>query len=407
MEVIAMRATTPITRKELWQELTITEGATAICTSVAVQKTGTQPEKVYVAYVDSTGLLTVKSAVARIPIRLMTWTTELTIADCAACSLEFEGHFRHFSRNVEFRTDETPYLAYLTTSGALYVGILGETPEQLAGANVTSVDMINGVSNTYDAQDQGFFVFYTINGGVYYNWYIDGEWQGQEQVTIAPSNAVKVKAERTFDWRVILHVQDSSGSVYEVFSKMEATGWNGTDFIWMDVSVSTELVDVYYSDYSGEERISLDVTADAWNMATYSPTLLRAWNIPTSMEDPENPGTYYDDYGYRVVFEFDECIRNATDYPAQFKLTDAYNASWYGQSVQQDYHSRFVTVTFTDFNNAGNDITATGLPGVLTNGLTPLATTSKIFTATGLVPTYVPAPVPLSVGNIQAFDWGD
>ena len=404
-EILALRPTTAIRREQFWQKSIVTAGVTATCTSVAIRRQGAKADRAYVACVAG-GTLTVKSAAIVIPSSRMVWITETIIPNCTACALEFEGRFKHIGSNVEFRTDEKPFLFYVTSAGALLGGLLGGPYESLAGENVTAVDVINGVSNTYDAQDQGFFVFYILDGVVYYNTYADGAWEGQRAVSIAPANAVKIKAERTFDYRIVLHVQDNTGALYEVFTKMEATGWNGTDFISMNVSVAAELIDVHYSGYQNTENISMDVTVDAWNMATYSPTLLRAWNIATSMEDPENPGTYYDDYGYRVVFEFDECIRNATEYPADFKLTDAYNATWYGQSVEQEYHSRFVTVTFNDFNNAGNDVTAVAMAGNLWNGYVMLEEASKVFTATGLVPTFVPSPVPLSAENIQAFEWG-
>lgn len=405
MEVIAVRARTPITRKELWQELVITESATAVCTSVAVKKTGRTPERVYAAYVDSTGLLTVKSAAVKMPIRLMTWQVETTIAGCVACSLEFEGRFRHEGRNVVFLTDELPFLFYVTTGGALYGGILGGSYEQLAAANVTAIDVINGVSNTYDAQDQGFFLFYILSGTLYYNYYLDGAWQGQQSISIAPANAVNVKAERTFDYRIILHVTDNTGALYEVYGKMEATGWNATDSLIMSVSANGGLVDVTYSEnQSDSENISMNVSIlgypEPMRMATYSPTLLEVYNIATSTEDPENPGQYYDDYGYRVVFVFDQYIPNAADYPSAFKLTDSYNATWYGQSAVVDHN--IVTVTFTDLNNAGNDITATALASDLWNGYVMLTETSNVFTATGLIPTEVPAPQVVSITNTDA-----
>lgn len=402
MEVIAIRPRTPIFRANFWQESVVSEGVTAVCTSVAIRRTSRWGDTIFVAYVDDSGDLTVKSAPFRFPIRTLSWTTLAIIPGCVACALEFEGRFVHIGSNVEFRTDAVPYLFYVTSTGALLGGILGSTYETLAGANVTAVDAINGVSNTFDAQNQGFFVFYIANGTVYYNTYLDGSWLGQESVAIAPANAVSIKAERTFDYRIVLQVKDNVGALYEIFSKMEATGWNGTDFISLGATVQAGMVDVHYSNFQNTEHISVDGSVEAWSMATYSPTLLRAWNIATSTEDPENPGTYYDDYGYRVVFEFDECIRNAELFPADFKLVDAYNVPIYGQSVQMDSRSRFVTVTFTDFNNAGNSVTATALAGNLWNGLTMLTETSKTFEPTGLVPTFIPVPVLLTAEDVDS-----
>jgi len=403
MDVTVSRPRTPITRAGFWQESIVTAGATAICTSVAVRRMVDKPTRAYVAYVTDAGSLVVKYAELNTAISRLIWITVETIADCTACAIDFDGHFANLvSKNINYLTDELPWLFYVTSAGALKGGILGETYDTLVASNVMALDAIRGVASKYKDLDQGLLLFYIIGGDVYYNQLIAGVWTGQEQVTLAPANSVSIKAERVFDWRIVLQVMDNTGALYEIFTKMEASGWNGTDFIQItDITIATALIEVFYSEYQNTENISVDVGIDAWNMATYSPTLLRAWNIATSTEDPENPGTYYDDYGYRVVFEFDECIMNAVAYPADFKLVDAYNNVWYGQSVQQDYHSRFVTVTFTDFNNAGNDVTAVALAGNLWNGLTMLTETSVEFTATELVPTFIPAPVPVSIWNID------
>ena len=411
MEVIAIRPRTPIFHSRFWQESIVAADETAVCTSVAVRKPGANANRVFVAFVNSAGTLIVKSAAIMNPVSSMVWTVEETIDGCIVCALEFEGRFRHDGQNVAFYTDEIPYLFYTTTAGALKWGLLGGPYETIVAANVTAIDAINGVSNTFDAQNQGFFVFYIINGMVYYNTFLDGEWLGQEQVTIAPDNAVAIKAERTFDWRIVLHVTDNTGTLFEVFSKMEATGWNSTEFLEItDISALAGMIAIEYS-YAKSQDHHLEIAeinAESVSYATYSPTLLSAENIATATEDPENPGEYYDDYGYRVMFGFDQWIPNAADYPESFKLTDDYGVSWYGQSAV--VNGRFVTVTFTDFNNAGNPITATALAGNLTNGLVNLTETSIEFNATGLVPTEIPAPALTQITNydeltlILAFD---
>ena len=135
-------------------------------------------------------------------------------------------------------------------------------------------------------------------------------------------------------------------------------------------------------------------------MSIDSPVLRRAWNVPIQTYNEETE-EYYDDYGYVVVFEFNQIVRNANLYPGDFKLIDDYSMEWFGQTAT--INGRFVTVTFNDFNNAENSITAKAVAGNLSNGLTPLTETSVTFDAVGLVPTFVPPPVPVSISNIQ--DW--
>lgn len=74
--------------------------------------------------------------------------------------------------------------------------------------------------------------------------------------------------------------------------------------------------------------------------------------------------------------------------------------NWAGQVVESTY--RFVSVYFTNINNAANPITATALAGELSNGYTLLETTSVDFIANNLVPYYVEPPVITSIYNVDA-----
>ncbi len=402
MEVLAIRPRTPITRGGFWQESIVAADETAVCTSVAVRRTGANADRVFVAFVDSSGTLTVKSAPIMNPVANMTWTVEETIEGCTACSLEFEGRFRHDASKVVFYTNDTPYLFYTTATGALMGGVLGETPETIAAANVTAVDAIRGVRSLYGDIDQGMIVFYIVSGSVYYKEHIGGSWGDQLTVSLAPASAVAISAERTFDWRIILQVEDNTGTLFEIFSKMQASGWNSSDYLEItDISAAAGMIAIDYSHIQSlDHHLEItDIDATAVGYATYSPTLLAAENIMTLIEDPENPGEFIEDYGYRVVFAFDQYIPNAAEYPGSFKIEDDYGTVWYGQSAEVD--GRFVTVSFNDFNNASNPITATALAGDLTNGLVALTESSIGFSASGLVPTFVPPPI-----FIRAFNNG-
>lgn len=403
MEIMAVRPRTAIYNQRFWQESTVAEGVTAVCTSVAIKRTGRWGETAYVAYVDSTGLLTVKSAPIRWPIRSMVWTTVTTIAGCAACALEFDGSFVRVGRKIEFRTDATPWLLYTTTGGQLMAGILGGTYESLVGANVTAFDAVRGVASLYEDEDQGLMAFFIQAGSVYHRDFIAGIWEDQAVVSLAPANAVKIKAERVFDWRIVLQITDSSGSLYEVFSKMQASGWNSHELIELiraEASGASYPI-TYLNVKSAEEYITLAVgEALCIRYANYSPTIYSAENIATTIEDPENPGQYIDDYGYRIIFEFDQWIPNAAEYPELFKIEGANGAVWYGQSAAVS--GRFITVSFNDFNGAGDNPTVRVLSGGLTNGLVAVTESSKVFAAVNLVPPSAPAPVVTGIENIDA-----
>lgn len=395
MEVIAVRARTPITRKELWQELVITESATAVCTSVAVKKTGRTPERVYAAYVDSTGLLTVKSAAVRMPIRLMTWQVETTIADCVACALEFNGEFVKFKDyQKEYWTDELPWLFFITTSGALMAGVLGGPYDAIAAANVTALDAIYGVRSLYGDTDQGMIVFYILSGSLYYNQYIDGVWVGQQTISTAPAVCTAVKAERTFDWRIIVQIRDDVGKLYEIISKPAISGHTNLENLTAHAAMS---VDVYEVDYIDTKSTDEQITAMASMAVTVlwgiSPIMISAWNIDNGSGD----------YGYKVRLVFDHDVANVTGNDTAFLLTDSESRVFNSTAVLQ-ISSTELEIEFQNFNNTEGDITLAYTPGTIVGeaGQTVDADTI-VFTPNGLVPTITPPPVPLSAINI--IDW--
>lgn len=403
MDVTVTRPRTPITRAGFWQESIVTAGATSVCTSVCVRRSIKNPTRAYVAYVTDGGSLVVKYADLNVAFDNLNWITIETIADCAACALEFDGSFVSAPRGrVEFLTDETPWLFYVTAAGALMGGLLGGAYETLAAANVTALDAIRGVASWDNTENQGLLLFYIVSGVLYYKQRIADVWGGQTSISLAPANAVKVKAERVFDWKIVLQVTDNTGALTEIFSKMEASGWNSTEHISLsDISTQMARIPITYASYqAAAEHFDFDALAATVRYATYSPTVRSAENIATTIEDPENPGQFIEDYGYRIVFGFDQWIPNAATYPALFKLEGAYGAVWYGQSAVVD--GLFVTVTFNDFNNAGETPTVRVLAGGLSNGYVAVTESSKAFTAVNLVPTFVPAPVVTAIENLDA-----
>lgn len=400
----AIREQTPVITPLFWTELLVKTIANVTSTSVAVQYDENGIGKVFVAYVaDST--LYIRAAQFSYPISEMIWEDVEEIPGCSQCALDFDGRFTRNGTIIEFLTDDLPWLFYTTTSGELKGGILGSPYESLVGANVTAIDAVRGVASKYKDIDQGLLVFYVIAGNLYYRDLIAGVWGDQTSVSIAPADIVSVRAERTFDYRIVLQVTDTSGALHEIFTKMEASGWNGTDYATKLSTVTLSIIPTLIT-YLDAKNDDVAVTAsavalDTWNMSIYSPVLLRAWNVPISLETPYDPYDDDLDYGYCVIFEFDQIVRNAELFPSDFMIEDDAGSKWYGQEVY--LNNRFVTVYFGNFNNAENSITAKALAGNLTNGYTFLTETSVQFNATGLIPVFVPSPVPVSIENIQ--DW--
>lgn len=400
VEAIVSRPTTPITSKNYWEETIVTENVTSICTSVAIQKTGRYPEKAYVAYVDDSNVLVVKSADLVYPITRMVWEVEETIENCLACAVDFDGSFVRASRDkVEFRTEETPWLFYVTSTGQLMAGVLGGSYESLVGANVTAIDAVRGVASKYKDIDQGLLVFYVIAGSLYYRDLIDGVWGGQTSVSIAPADIVSVRAERTFDYRIVLQVTDTSGSLHEIFTKMESSGWQATEQISASLSVATVLIAIdYLYNKSADERITAGLSVDTALLYALSPVMVSAENVIHNDSELE----IEDDYGYKVVLHWDERVFDATGNEASFSMVDEASAVFRCTLVEKT-GIKEITLLFQNFNNATGDLTLLYTPGTMMGEVVAIEADSFVFTPTGLVPFATEPPVPVSIENIEGW----
>lgn len=392
MEVQVIRPRTPIFHKRFWQESIVAENTTAQSTSVAIRNTGSRADRAYVAYV-SEGTLTVKSAVLAYPVVQMGWEVVLTIPDCAACALEFDGRFVPASLGkVEYLTEELPWLFYTTTSGQLMAGILGGPYESLVGANVTGVDAIRGIASRYGDIDQGLLVFYLLNGNVYCNSRVAGLWEGQQLVSLAPANAVSIRAERVFDWRIVLQVTDNTGALYEVFSMMEASSWNAQTYLATRLTISSELISVTYLGTYHEAFLSADLQVSSILLYGLPPEMVAARNIDNGSGD----------YGYLVEVDFDEAIFGETGNEGSFVLQDEDENEWAAVSIART--DRTLTLDFDNFNNAVGTCSVVYTPGTLIGEVEPVMAHSVSFLPTGLFPFYVPPPVVVSLENLAIWE---
>lgn len=386
MEVIASRPRTQITDKRLWEETIITAGASATCTSVAIRRTGRLPDRVYVSYISGSTLY-VKSAALTYPLSSMVWTVEKTVENCIGCALEFDGEFIEWERIVEYRTESEPWLMYVTTSGQLFVGKLSGPFTPIVGSNVTSIDAVRGVSSAENDIDQGLIIFYTYGGDTYYNQRINGTWEGEIKVDIGPANAVSLKCERLFDWRIVLQITDASGALWEVFTKMYTTGWIGREHLTNRIASTVSVSEITYIDKKTEELLQTITSAQLTTLYALSPVIKKVENLANN----EN------DWGYLVKVTFDEAVMNTAGSEYNFSITDAYNMVWHATTAQEN--GRELLLTFGNFNNASNPVVIAYAPGTATGEVAQLEATSKAAIFTGLIPYDIPAPVLQTIEN--------
>jgi hypothetical protein len=390
MDIFAVRPETPIRDERLWQEVIVTPGVTATNTSVAVRKTSSRSaDRAYVGYVAS-GTLVVKTAAMTYPVSQMNWTIVETIPNCLDVALEFDGSFV-YGRNgkVEYRTDTLPKLFYTTASGQLMYGTLGGTYESIIGANVDNFDAIRGVASRFKTEDQGMIVFFVIGGILYYIQCIDGIWQSQETVTVAPANIVDVRAERTWDYRIVLQVTDASGKLYEIFTKMASSGWNDTHYISTNIaSMNVHVHEInFYDRQADTDYISASLLMILADLYTESPVFYQVHNI-------EDAG----DWGKKIWLRFDERVWNTTGNEEYFTLVDALGVTWYGQVITGAGTHELI-IEFTNFNNAMNPVTLYYTPGTATGDIANLLSDSISLVLTGLVPYPTDPPELVTIEN--------
>lgn len=393
LKSIASRATSSIESPQFWRESIITLGVNVTDSSVAVRKKKAYQlgDIVFAASIVA-GTLYVKKATLTVNVSNMIWETVETIPSCTRCALQFDATYDHTSHNtVETFTADNPYVFYLTTSNELRYKIVGSATDDIfITGSISDFDVIKGVESKYKDITQGLIVFYILDGTVCYKQLVDGEWQPQEIVAIAPTPAVQVKAERVFDYRIVLHVMDSNENLFEVISKMEASSWNSNENINLNLWQNNRLLNIVFSDYDTyHERLSVTTSHNNKILYVFSPVLIFAENIDRGDGDK----------GYKVRATFDERVYNPM---CGFALTDSASGAWACISVVK-VSDKVLEIEFLNFNNAVGECTLTYTPGTISGDVVPLEACSIDFTPAGLVPFAVEPPVPLTIENIQ--DW--
>jgi hypothetical protein len=418
MDVIAQKAAKYLSQGSFLQPRTVRTGNSLGPLDICIRREDAQeePTEIVMAYIQNgTARVATLPYVSR-PDQSFVYKYNLGAADDIAC--DFDGRWQLITDHtgIYFDTEtiwalETfgePYIA-IVNDGDLSIRIAHGTPLTIA-TDVTKCSVLRGWKSAVEVLTEQWVLctYIKTDGKVYYRAYCEQEdgsfnWEVQREITDFPSPVTNISMFRTADYRTGFLAE----IVGEINMMVTKRCWSGMalipEFVELtDATALGELFDIiYWEAQSGDEYVEVEGVSDAIQYANYSPTIVRAWNIATNMEDPENPEEYYDDYGYRIVFEFDQWIPNATGYPGDFKFTDSYNFAWYGQTAS--VNGRFITVTFNNFNNASSPITAIVLAGHLNNGLVDLTESSKQFIPTGLVPYYVEPPIPQTITNEQ--DW--
>lgn len=394
MYAFAKRSKAVLDNKAYWQLGVIASQFSAENTSIAVQKTANTPERIFVGYC-ALGQGYVEYTDVGRPVANLSFTTVQQFTDCEQIVVAFNGTYAYNAwKQVEFKTDDIPLVFYRNSTGALNYGELNGTFNTLVGSGVTYFDVVRGNGSLYGEIDQGLVVFYIINGTLYYNQLIGGEWIGQSTVDIAPTDLVKVHVERTFDFRLVIQCEDSAGALYEIFTKPAISGWTNIEHISAAANMTVSVYEIDYIDaQDGDEHIS----------ATANMTVAVLWGISPIMQSAYTVDNGSGDYGYKIRIAWDHDVDIMTGNDTAFLLTDSEDHTWNSISVTQ-ITPLIIELEYYNFNNAVGECSVAYTAGTMVGEAGQAVDTQSIlFTPTGLVPFEVIPPVP--TGAINIIDW--
>jgi len=371
--------------------------------SIAVSHTefGSENGIIWVAYIEN-GEVHVKYAESRERMAdYVLWFDCDIDFPADSCDIAFQATVKRDVRGQEeYTTEDFPYL-FWTKDGVAYTKNLtdrenGAVTVTLAAANCTDISAVRAASGTY-GYDFGLVAFMLIAGSIYYRQLIKGEWYDAELVTAGPAECTyaSISAFRTWDYRVGLQIRDTNGVMYELFSQFEGIGTRNQEHIDIDVAASSNMPKITYHNTKEDEHMAVgNITASSVMYLTGAPDLVDAYNIATTVIDPET-SEEREDWGVRAVYVFNRQLV-AAQVTAQFQaftLVDSYGIVYYPLSAVLGDDGHTVTLTFTDFNNAYETCQAKYTPGtVQTMAGSSLVAVSKSFTPQNLTPSQIPQP---------------
>ncbi|MEG1758512.1 MAG: hypothetical protein RR235_08675 [Oscillospiraceae bacterium] len=364
--------------------------------SVALRRLlrGRDADRIYVAYVAS-GAVRAAYADTSPDMAAHVWLDAGYSAAGTDVAIAFDGTMPKDARGkVQFITEALPWIFRVTASGELFARRLGAPELQLATANCTRVSAVRAMWSEVGGFDFGLVVFFILSGSIYYRQLIAGEWTDAAPIPAAALPAGKtfsdIAAFRTWDYRVGVQVQDSTGVVYEIFTQFMGIGKQNVEHIELKAEAAGKLTAVTYHDAQTDGHLELSVAADGALIYGLSSRPTAAANI--------NNGA--GDWGKSVAVTMDYPVSATDGNAGAFVMTDANKVSFTAQTISAGADGKTVTLGFTDFNIAFGAVTLAYTPGTVLSPATAMTAWSIAFTPQHLVPPKIDPPECASAINI-------
>lgn len=238
-------------------------------------------DRIYIAVRDGTvGKVFYSTQTADISQHM--WYLLQTIPNVQDITICFDGIMKkNIRQRIEFVTvGAMPYVIWTTSSGEMYAQVVGDDTTRviLATENVSAVAAVRGYKSELAGLDQGLIVFFLLAGSLYFRTLISGVWEDGQPVNFGPSGTwVDLAANRTWDYRLVVQMQDSSGRVVELITRTEGIAKQNTEHIELtNIRTDANRIGVTYRDTDDAEHIELgDISVSAalpWGATTNSVT---------------------------------------------------------------------------------------------------------------------------------------
>lgn len=338
------------------------------------------------------------------------FTYQYTVGPATDVACDFDGRWNYILDRTglyfdtqtvwALQTFGEPYFA-LVNGGALNIW-QGTTPIiTLVNENVLKCSMLRGFKSVnHVLTDQGIICAYIkTDNKAYYRAYCEQEdgsfiWEMEHEIAEFVTPVTNLGIFRTADYRTGF-LAEIEGNIQLLLT---VRSWSGMasphEFISASVSGATITVtEIYYGDYQNpDEYITAGADATVISFGGTMPVLMDAWNY-----DDGNG-----DYGKFIMVRWNDSVAGIESNLSAFKIVDDYNVSYYPSAIYKtDYGNRLI-LEFADFNNAANPISVVYTPGTLVwKDGAAISASSVDFNATGLVPTYIPAPVVTNIASVD------
>lgn len=330
------------------------------------------------------------------------WQDVFVVGPAKSVAITFDGQWDRFRKIWQLVTVEHPDIFWVQPNGTLLTRHWEDTSSQeTLATGVSKVKAIRGWRNTaVRVKDTGVIAAYIkTDGKVYYRNYCEQAagpriWEGEVAVTEFTGVAVNLNLFLTNDYRTAIAIEDNVGKIHWIIT---GRNWAGMAIAPEKFSVTVQstvkLLPVAYT--KSLTANTFTVSTDARVKHLYA----NVFNMFNTVVNIDNAG----DFGNTITFTTKHRMLNLN--PLDFVMTDTrgiiFNCISITETDTTPYDWEY-TAQFTNFNNAWGIMTLFYKSLYTKNEAGYLfAEFSEIVELEGLIPEDIPAPLILSITNIN------